>query len=52
MRSKSSTERLDELDADRQAPLQLGIRSEGLARWKAPLAMKRMWSVRIMPYLW
>ena len=28
-----------------------GIRSEGLDTWKAPEAMKRMWSVRTMPYL-
>ena len=27
------------------------MRSAGLATWKAPAAMKRMWSVRTMPYL-
>ena len=33
-----------ELDPDREASLELGIRSDGLAMWKAPAAMKRMWS--------
>jgi len=32
-------------------PCSSGMRSEGLDRWKAPEAMNRMWSVRIMPYL-
>ena len=32
-------------------PCSSGIRSLGLLRWKAPLAMKRMWSVRTTPYL-
>jgi hypothetical protein len=40
-----------ELDADREAPLQLGIRSLGLRRWNAPEAMNSMWSVLTMPYL-
>jgi hypothetical protein len=40
-----------QFDPDRQAALELGRRSLGLATWKAPLAMKRMWSVFIGPYL-
>jgi hypothetical protein len=40
-----------ELDPDRQAALQLGKRSLGLAMWNAPDAMNRIWSVFIGPYL-
>ncbi len=32
-------------------PWSSGIRSDGFAMWNAPAAMKRMWSVRTMPYL-
>src|ERR1044072_7875153 len=32
-------------------PCSSGIRSAGLATWKAPAAMNRMWSVRTIPYL-
>ena len=31
-------------------PWSSGTRSEGLQRWKAPLAMNRMWSVLTIPY--
>ncbi|CFO07451.1 Uncharacterised protein [Bordetella pertussis] len=30
-------------------PCNSGMRSEGRARWKAPEAMNRIWSVRTMP---
>jgi hypothetical protein len=40
-----------QLHADGEAALQLGIRSLGLARWNAPEAMNRMWSVFTVPYL-
>jgi hypothetical protein len=51
MASKSST--LSELSSTRigKRPCSSGIRSLGLARWKAPLAMNNMWSVLTMPYL-
>src|SRR5690242_9206741 len=51
MRSKSST--VSESSSTRMGkrPCSSGIRSEGLDRWKAPLAMNSMWSVFTMPYL-
>ena len=49
MRSKSSTESESSSTRIGKRPCSSGIRSEGFARWKAPLAMNRMWSVLTMP---
>src|SRR6185437_7837679 len=50
MRTKSASER--ELSSTRigKRPCSSGIRSEGLVVWNAPAAMKRMCSVRTIPY--
>ena len=46
----AAVERL-QFDPDRQSPCNSGKRSEGLAWWKAPEAMNRMWSVLTAPCL-
>ena len=50
IRLKSST--LSELSSTRigKRPCNSGIKSEGLTRWNAPDAIKRMWSVLTVPY--
>src|SRR5581483_4386713 len=49
MRMKSST--VSDFSSTRMGkrPCSSGMRSLGLETWKAPAAMKRMWSVRTMP---
>src|SRR5882672_5774365 len=49
--SKSSTESESSSTRMGRRPCSSGIRSEGLERWNAPLAMNRMWSVFTIPYL-
>ena len=51
MRTKSLT--VSECSSTRMGkrPCSSGMRSLGLETWKAPAAMKRMWSVETMPYL-
>src|SRR5690554_4690022 len=51
MRLKSSGVRALSSTRIGRRPCSSGIRSEGSDRWKAPEAMKRMWSVFTMPYL-
>ena len=51
MRSKSCTESDSSSTRIGNRPCSSGIRSDGFDRWKAPLPMNRMWSVRIIPYL-
>ena len=49
MRSKSSTDSESSSTRIGKRPCSSGIRSEGRARWNAPEAMNRMWSVFTMP---
>ncbi|MNT37793.1 hypothetical protein D3C72_1739490 [compost metagenome] len=51
MASKSCTDSDSSSTRIGKRPCNSGIRSLGLARWKAPEAMNRMWSVLTMPYL-
>mmetsp|Transcript_53289 Transcript_53289/g.125095 ORF Transcript_53289/g.125095 Transcript_53289/m.125095 type:complete len:346 (-) Transcript_53289:2169-3206(-) len=51
MASKSATDKESSSTRIGSRPCSSGIRSLGLLRWKAPLAMKRMWSVFTRPYL-
>src|SRR5437867_143649 len=51
MRTKSSRVKGSSSTRIGKRPWSSGMRSEGLATWKAPAAMKRTWSVRTIPYL-
>src|SRR5947208_1368861 len=51
MRTKSSRVKGSSSTRIGNRPWSSGIRSDGLATWKAPAAMKRTWSVRTTPYL-
>ena len=53
VRMRSNSSGVSALSSTRigRRPCNSGIRSLGLARWKAPDAMNRIWSVRTMPYL-
>ena len=51
IRRKSSTLRSVNWTRIGKRPCNSGIKSEGLATWKAPEPIKRIWSVEIMPYL-
>src|SRR5919106_2112670 len=51
MRTKSSFVKGSSSTRIGKRPCSSGMRSEGLATWKAPAAMNRTWSVRTLPYL-
>src|SRR3990172_1852013 len=50
MRTKSSRVRGSSSTRIGNRPCSSGMRSAGLATWKAPAAMNRIWSVRTIPY--
>ena len=53
MRMRSKSPGVSDCSSTRigKRPCSSGIRSDGLVRWKAPDAMKRIWSVLTMPNL-
>ena len=51
MRTKSSRVKGSSSTRMGKRPCSSGMRSEGLAMWKAPAAMNSTWSVRTTPYL-
>src|SRR3569832_2291057 len=50
MRSKSAIDSESSSTRIGKRPCSSGIKSDGLARWKAPEAMNRIWSVFTVPY--